>query len=229
MPLAHQDASLKCSFCKWFHIGYEGKTCRITREVTQDTRACIEFQHFKTSPYDVLIKDKFLREMERSIQVFSEEYLKELGKELMSYKMSTGGKVTSLGDLASEEKLMELAHKFEVCQAYTDRVVEIKCQLNDKSVELQSFAKDAQSYIFSHYTEQVRGLKNETERNMFFRNATPNLFKAIETLDSLQTKANTIHTNLKDTHFSLCQTQDACKEIWKSKIQSLDAGQRSRG
>ena len=228
MPATHQDRNLKCIHCKWFHIGFEGKTCRVTRQVEGETQACIEFQHFRASPYDVLTKDKFLREMERNIQIFSDEYLETISQELGQYKLSKGTKL-DFGQMASEEKLIELAQKFETCQAYTDRVIEIKNQLNQKGMELQRYMKDAQGYIFSHFTEQARGLKNEAERGMFYRNAMPSLFHAIEKLDTVVQKAQTIHQNLKDQHFSMCQTQDACTEVWKARVQSLVSGQRSQG
>ena len=228
MPSPHGDKSLKCQKCQWFHKGFDGKTCRQKREVLADTQACVEFKPFQGTPYDILAQDKFLLDLQMSLKVFTDVKLKAYNDELTSYRMSSGGKADKM-ELATEEGMMNLAHKFEVCQAYTDRVVEIKASLYEKDAEIQSFAKDAQAYLFANYTEQTRGLKNEVERQAFYRNSLPWLYKALEKLDITIKKADLIHSNLKDCHFSMSQTQNGAIEVWKSKVQSLVSGQRSKG
>jgi hypothetical protein len=228
MPAFHANSDYKCGLCKWFHIGFEGKTCQKTRKVMADTRACIEFQLYKNSPLEPLARDKFLREMEKTLTVYSKEKLDTYLEELASYRLFKTPDI-EYRDLATEENLLMLAYSFQQCQAYTDRVLEIKQDLEVKRGELNGFLQDAQAYLFSQYAEQVRGLKNETERGMFFRYAMPAVFRATEKLDAVLNRAEGVMNNLKQSHFSLCQMQDGAKEVYKSRLQSLVSGTRAKG
>lgn len=228
MPAQHANPEYKCAHCKWFHVGFDGKTCQKTRKVMSDTRACIEFQMYKGSHLEPLFKDKFLREMEKNLTVYSKEKLDKDLTELATYRMFKKPDIDHR-DLATEDNLLKLANAFEQCQAYTDRVLEIKQELELKRSELEGFSNDAQAYIFSQYSEQVRGLKNETERNMFFRYAMPAVFRATEKLDTVLNRAEGVMSNLKQTHFALCQMQDGAKEVYKARIQSMVSGNRSKG
>jgi hypothetical protein len=228
MPASHANPEYKCGLCQWFHVGFEGKTCQKTRKVQSDTRACIEFQQYKNTHYGMLSKDKFLKDMTATLTVYSKEKLDKDLAELAQYRLFKTPDI-EFRDLATEENMILLAHSFEVCQAYTDRVLEIKQELSLKRAELDGFINDSQAYIFSQYSEMVRTLKNETERNLFFRFALPAVFRASEKLDTVLNRAEGTLNNLKQTHFSLCQMQDGAKEVYKARIQSLVAGTRSKG
>jgi len=227
MPQAHGDKRLKCGQCKWFYVGYRGKTCQKTRETQAETQACIEFLAYANNPLYIIKSDKYIGELERSIEVVSEEYLKKLEIELDGYHLFKLDDLDPRSYMA-ESEMLGLCHKFEICQAYTDRVVEIKNELGMKTAELKSLMADAQGYLFNSYMEHIRALKNDSERNAFYRNILPRLSATIDRIERVIEKAHLIHTNLKDTHYSMCKTQDGALEVWKSRLQGISASTRSK-
>lgn len=227
MPQPNGDKRLKCGQCKWYYIGYRGKTCQKTREVQTDTQACIEFLAYANNPLYIIKSDKYINELERSIQSLAEEYLKKIEMELDTYHLFKVDDLDARSYMA-ESEMLQLSHQFEICQAYTDRVVEIKVELGARNAEFQSLMKDAQGYLFTSYTDHVRTLKNDSERVAFYRNILPRLSASIDRLESVLERAALIHTNLKDTHYSLCRTQDGALEIWKSRIQGIVSNTRAK-
>lgn len=229
MPAPHGDASKRCGQCQWFVQGFEGKTCQVLRNVSTDTRACIEFQPFKQSPFSIIEKDKFLIEMRKTMLVWTEESLKDYDRKVRSFKITS--KEAQLKDpmaYVDEAKLAELGCVFQTCQAYSEALLELRYNIMDKSEELQTYAKEVQAYLFSQYKEHVGGLKNDSERAAFYRAAAPELFRALDKMEALKKKAELAHENLKSTHFALGRKQDAILELWKAKIASLSSDSRSR-
>jgi hypothetical protein len=227
MPAPHGDTRLKCVGCRWFHQGYNGVTCRQTRQVDSDTRACIEFQAYRESPLDVIYRDKFIRGLEATAKVLTDAALKQLTNELKVYHLFDHKKLEPISYL-TEEALGGLAHRFEICQAYMDRVSDLRSDLEEKRDEIQGLMKDSQAYLFTQYSEHVRSLKNDTERGAFYRTALPALTKALDKIETLLKRAELAHVNLKDTHYSMCRTQDAALKIWDLKVQNLVSSQRSK-
>jgi hypothetical protein len=228
MPANHADIRLKCKDCKWMYQGFGGKTCQVTRQVEPETRACIEFQIYRPSPYSLVEQDKWVKEMEKSIQTFSEEYLEKQEAELDTYKMYKDFNPKEPRSYMSEETMLLLSHRFEVNQNLMERIIEIKSEMKKKFAQLLSLQKDTNAYLFTQYTEQLRALKNESERSNFYRNATPRLSRCLDEIEHVIDKANEFYLLFKDTHFSMKQTQDGALEIWKSRIQSIDSSNRSK-
>lgn len=216
----------RCGQCKWYGFPIKGKTCRETREVEINTPACVEFQVAKTRPFEPIERDKYVQDIERNIEVFTKDYLKQFAEELKTYHLFDHKKKDARSYM-SEEEMLGLAARFETCQAYTDRVVEIKNEIREQYGKLQGLLKDCQGYLFSHHTDVVRSLKNDKERDVFYRAVLPRLCQAIDRLEAVLDKADLAHVNLKDTHFSMCKTQDAAIEIWKTRVQGLDAHRRA--
>jgi hypothetical protein len=231
MPAANGDARLKCGGCRWFQVGFKDVTCQQTRLVNADTRACIEFQPYKTSPFGQIEKDKFMIEMRKTMLVWTEQTIKQYDQDIRSYKLVTKKKV--LADpmsYISEERLAELGHMFEECQAMQERLLDLRFNINDKCVELKSFTDDVQAYLFSQYQDFVQVLKNETERKAFYRAAAPELFRAVDKMESLKSKVEMTHESLKNTHWALRGKLDAVLELWKARVANANMGrERSSG
>jgi 5'(3')-deoxyribonucleotidase len=217
----------KCGQCKWYLYPIRGKTCIDSREVLIDTPACIEFQPKHQRPYETLESDRFVKDIEASIEVYTKEYLGKISKEIKEYHLFDHTKLDPRSYMA-ESEMLELANRFERCQAYTDRVVELKNDLREQKGKIVSLLKDTQGYLFSHYTDVMRSLKNDTERGMFQRSIMPQISTALDRLDSTLDKLDLIHANLKDTHFSMKETSEAARVIWNTKAQSMSAGKLSR-
>jgi hypothetical protein len=232
MPLAHEDKRLKCIQCKWYHIGFEGKTCQQVRQVVADTPACIEFVAYKPTVFEVIHKDKFLRELEKSAQTFTDDFLKQQRKELDQYtKIYDKDKVVGADPMEklSDENMMAQTQKFDVCATYMERVLEIKHQLLEKSTLLQSLLKDAQAYLLTSYPDQIHQLKNDTERQSFNRMALPYLCKAVDKLESVITKTGNVYDNLKNVHFALKESQAGSLEVWKHRKTVLGGMKGAKG
>lgn len=219
--------TFKCGSCKWFRYPIRGKTCRETREVALDTPACVEFQPDKIRPYAALESDKFIKDMEDNMEVYSKEYLVSVGKEVKDYHIFDHKKLDPRSYMA-EEEMLALANRFEKCQAYSERVVELKEELKDQRGQLLELLKNTQGYLFSHYTDVMRTLKNDTERGMFQRAIIPKLSSALDRLDTMIDKLTTIQTSLKDAHFAMRETSAAAQVIWNTKGQSMSTGKLSR-
>ena len=228
MPAPHSDKRLKCETCKWMYAGFEGRTCRQLRQVELATPACIEYQKYQATPFSLVEQDKWIREMEMSIQKFTEDFLANKEKEIETYRMYEDFDAKDPRSYMSEETMLHLCHRFEVCQAYMERVVDLKNELGRTKAQLTTLLKDSSAYLFTQYTEQLRSLKNESERSNFYRNAMPSLSKAIDQIDSVLEQATLVQVNLKDTYFSMRQTQEGAMEIWKSRVQGLDIAKRSQ-
>jgi hypothetical protein len=209
------------------YVGYEGKTCRQLRQVELSTPACIEYQIYRATPFLAVEQDKWIKEMEASIEVFSKDYLKGKERELETYLMYEDFDEKDPRSYMSEETMLHLCHRFEVCQNYMERVMELKNELGSKKAQLLSLQKDASAYLFTQYTEQLRALKNESERSNFYRNAMPKLSRALDEIEAVLEQVVSLQTNLKDTYFSMRQTQEGALEIWKSRVQSLDIAKRA--
>lgn len=225
MPAPNGDARFKCGTCKWFSVGFKGKTCQQTRLVIGDTRACIEYQPHKSSPFTQIEKDKYLVEMRKTMLVWTEQTIKQYDQDIRSYKLLS--KKTPHKDAMSyvdEAELAALGQMFEECQASQERLLELRFNINDKCQELQSFSKDVQAYLFSQYQETVQVLKNESERGAFFRAAAPELFMAVDKMEGLKTKIELVHESLKNTHWALRGKLDAVLELWKARVSSLNMG-----
>jgi hypothetical protein len=185
---------------------------------------------FRKSPFAVIEKDKFLIEMRKTMMVWTKDTIDKYDKEIRGYKILS--KETQLKDpmaYIEEDKLAELAMKFEVCQAMSERLLDIRYNIMDKCDELQSFAKDVQAYLLNQYRDHVQSLKNESERGAFFRASAPELFRALDKMQLLQGKVELAQDNLKSTHFALSRKQDAVLELWKSRISSAATKVRSGG
>ena len=213
----------KCGQCKWFRYPIRGKTCRESREVELDQPACIEFQLAQQRPYEALERDRFLQDMEKSMEVYTKEYLSQISREVKEYHLFDHTKRDPRSYM-SEAAMLELANRFETCQAYTDRVVELKSELRDQKGTILGLLKDSQGYLFAHYTDVMRSLKNDTERGMFQRAILPKISTALDRLDQVLDKLDLVHTNLKDTHFSMRETSLAAQVIWNTKGQSMSSG-----
>jgi hypothetical protein len=232
MPLAHEDKRLRCVQCKWYYVGFEGNTCRKTREVVADTQACIEFLPYKPGAFESIHKDKFLRELESSAQAFTDEFLKSQSKELNQYSKIYNKEKdipTDPMDKLSDERMMAQSVKFDMCATYMERVLEIKHTLLEKSTTLQSLMKDAQAYLISSYPDQIHTLKNDTERQAFNRMALPHLSKAIDKLEAVLTKTGNIYDNLKNIHFALKESQAGSLEVWKHRKTVLGGMKGAKG
>lgn len=230
MPANHGDHRLKCGTCKWFVQGVGGKTCQQTRLAEIDTRACIEYQPYRASAFDQIDKDKFVVEMRKTLLVWTEQTIKKYAAEIKSYRLMKDD--VSLSDPMSyieDGKLAELGHRFEICQTYLDRLLDLRYEVIDKNSELQSLAKDIQAYLITNYKEYFQSLKNDTERSAFFRACTPELSHALEAMDGLQNKSEMCYQNLKDTHFNLARKQDAILKLWDAKVNSVATRTRSNG
>lgn len=223
MPLAHEDKRLRCIQCKWYHVGFDGKTCRKTREVVADTQACIEFLPYKPGAFEVIHQDKFLRELEQSTQTYADEFLKTLSKELNQYtKVYAKDAIPSDPmDKLSEEKLMAQSQRFDTCATYMERVLEIKHTLFEKSLLLQGLMKDAQAYLIASFPDQIHTLKNDTERQAFNRMALPHLCRAVDKIEAVIKKSEGIYDNLKNIHFALKESQAGSIEVWKHRMSVL--------
>jgi len=228
MPAAHQDLRLKCDGCRWFRTGFKGQNCRKTRQVEVTTQACIEFIPYRPGVFDSIQSDKYVRDLEKTLEVFTEEYLKKVSKEADQY-MLVREPSKDPQSYMTDEQMAGLAHQFQLCQGYLDRVLDARNTLHEKMAEMQSLSKDAQAYLFGSYVETIRGLKNDSERLAFYRHATPALYGAIDRLESVLEKFERVYQNLKDTHFNMARTQDAALAVWESKIQQMDSTKRSRG
>jgi hypothetical protein len=227
LPRPLGDPKIKCIHCRWYHVGFEGNTCQKTRQVQADTPACIEYQAYRESPIAIIVRDKYLRDLEKSLQGFTSEYLKQVKVELKTYRLFKDRAKTSR-DYLSQETMMEMAHQFEVLQGYIERVAEIKHDLIDTFVELQKAAKDAQSYLFTNYTETLRGLKNEAERGAYFRAGAPTLSKALESTEAVISMATEVYQCLKDAHFNMTRTQELALQLWASQGMSIANNRRSQ-
>lgn len=228
MPATNGDARLKCGGCRWFIHGFEGKTCQQTRLVKDDTRACIEFQPQKASPFTQFEKDKYLIEMRKTMLVWTQDTIKKYDADIRGYRLLS--KKTPLSDpmaYVSDEKLAELGTMFDECQASQERLLDLRFNINDKLIELEGFAEEVQSYMFSQYQDFVQVLKNETERKAFYRSAAPELYRALDKMKGLKNKIEMTHEALKSAHWALRGKLDAVTEIWKARVSSLSMSRSS--
>lgn len=230
MPQANGDPRLKCGGCRWFVQGFQGKTCVHTRQVNSETRACIEFQPYKPSTFTAIEKDKFLIEMRKTMLVWTEDTIKNYDKDIRSYKIVVNDvTLKDPMDYVDEAKLAELSQKFHLTQIFLERLLELRFNIMDKCTELQSFTKEVQAYLFSEYRDHVQALKNESERNAFYRAAAPELFRAVDKMDNLQAKVDAAYQNLKDAHYNLKQKQDGVLAVWEARIHSQMNRNRTSG
>jgi hypothetical protein len=230
MPAPNPDKRLNCGSCKWLYAGHEGKTCAVLRQVEAATPACIEWSKYMPSPFHAIEQDKYIKQLEASMVALSESFLKQKSKELDGYKLYKKEEFNDKDPRSyiSDDTMLLLSHRFELCQAYMERVVELRNELGETLGSLKSLRKDANAYLFSQYNEQIRSLKNDSERDTFARNAFPKLARAIDQIETVIEKAILISTNLKDTHFSMARAQDGAIAIWNTKLQSMDSGRRSK-
>jgi len=229
MPPAHGDLKLQCGGCKWFVQGYGGSTCQQVRHVVATTRACIEFQRYQKSSFEEIERDKFIVELRKTVRVFTESGLKTMADEIKQYRLyakTLSDKKDPMSFLA-EEEVAKLAHNFEICQSYFDRLYDTRELVLDKYLELQSLAKDVQAYLFTNYRDLFQGLKNDTERNALFRAAAPDLVKAIEKMENLKDKVDFIYDNLRNTHFAMSRKQEGVLEVLKARVQAASSTNRS--
>lgn len=230
MPQAHGDARLKCGQCRWFLAGYEGKNCQLVRLVASDTRACIEFQQNKQTPFQVIERDKFLIEMRKTMLVWTDQTIKKFNQEIKTYKLQS--KKTPLSDAmayVAEDKMAELGVMFDECQALQERLLDMRLDVRDKTSELRSFADEVQSYLFANYQDVVQGLKNEGERKAFYRVAAPELYAAVDKMENLKDKVEITHEVIKNMHWNLRGKLDAVSEIWKAQVASVTNRNRTSG
>jgi hypothetical protein len=231
MPALNGDARLKCGGCRWFTVGFKGQTCQKTRLVAEDTRACIEYQPHKASPFAMIEKDKFVAEMRKTMLVWTEETIKKYDLDIRSYKMLS--KKTPLSDpmaYVAEDKLAELGCMFDECQAAQERLLDLRYNISDKCVELKSFSEEVQAYLFSQYQDFVQVLKNENERKAFYRAAAPELYRALDKMNNLSSKIELAHECLKSAHWALKGKLEAVNELWKARQAYLTmTGGRSVG
>ncbi len=228
MPAQHVNAQFHCGQCRWFVTGYNGVTCEHKRGVARETRACIEFDPYRPGPFDKILHDKYLRGLQQDVKVYTEEYLLKLGAELKQYRIH---KDTSPAyrEYGTEVEVLELAQRIETCQAYMDRVLDMQLQMQEKQDELEAMVKKAQSYIFSNYSEQIRNLKNDGERGAFYHATAPFLFEAVDKTESLLKRIEIVQGNLKTSHFSLREVQNAVKLVWESRISTNATRSSTRG
>ena len=228
MPPNHGDASKKCGSCQWFCLGFEGKTCQQLRQVVETTRACIEYQPFRQSPFSIIEKDKFLVEMRKTILIWTQTTITQYDREIKQFKITS--KDTQLKDpmaYVEEGRLAELSCKFETCNTYQERLLDMRFSIMDKCEELEQYAKDVQAYLFNQYKEYVTNLKNEGERGAFYRAAAPELFKALDKMQTLKEKAEMAQDQLKNAHFALSRKQEAVLELWRARVNSVAAHNRT--
>lgn len=228
MPPPHGDPKLKCGSCKWFKVGFEGKTCKVTRMVEMSTGACVEFQKAYAPIFDILAQDKYLSEMLLSIKVFKQEFILKMEAELKSYRLFPVKTQDPL-DYACEENMKYITHKFETCIAYMERVYDIQITIGDKMTELQTLAKDTQAYLFDQYNEHMRSCKNDSERGAFFRVAVPELFKTIDKMENLVDKGKSTYALLLSAHYALCRMQEGSHKLSDLRLTSMSSNKRSSG
>lgn len=228
MPPPNLQQNLVCGQCRWFYIGHNQRTCQKTRGVQQATRACIEFDPYKPSPYEKIIRDKYLVGLQQNIPDVPEHYIDQITKEIKKYRITASPKVDYC-EFVEEKDMLRLVHSFEKCQAYMDRLVELRLELIEKQTTLQKLVKDAQSYLLMTYPEQIRGMKNESERGAFFHGVMPGLMGTVDKVQTLLNKVEILQSNLKDAHFSLRETQAGAKAVWDYRAMTLSTTNRSRG
>jgi hypothetical protein len=228
MPASHQDKRLNCGGCKWLYTGFEGKTCAIKRLVNKTTPACIEYSIYRPSPFLTIEQDKWVREMEVSMQTLDEKFLKAKSKEMDEYKLYKAFSDKDPRSYMDDDTMLLLSHRFELCQSYQERVLDLVNELRDMKSTLWELRKNSCAYLLSNYTEQVRSLKNDSERDAFYTSAMPKLMKAIDRLDRVIEKGESVQGNLKDAHFAMQRTQDGALAIYNARISSLVTSKRSQ-
>jgi hypothetical protein len=229
MPPAHQNPQYKCGQCRWLYVGYDGVTCQQKRGVTLQTQACIEFDPYRPSTFDKVCRDKLLVELQKRVAVPKEEYIQKIADELKTFKISMKPKSHDFSQYTVVKDLLVISHNFEKCSSYMDRVVEIRSELMTYQDGLAAIMKEAQGYIFSNYTDQLRALKNDSERGAFYQGVLPTLFKAIDQIDGLVRKTELVQANLTNQHFSLKEMQAGVMKVWDYRMNSLDSRKLSRG
>lgn len=219
MPALHQNNSYKCGMCRWLYVGYEGVTCQQKRDVGIQSQACIEFEPYKPSPFDKVVRDKLLVELQSRAAVIKAETLKPMLDELKTYKVSAKAKFGDFSQYTDEADLLDIVNRLEKCQSFMDRVVDIRLDMQEKLNTLLLLMKEAQSYIFATYPEQVRNLKNDSERGAFYQGVLPDIFRSIDLIQGVVSKAESLEANLKNTHFSLKEMLAGVQSVWNYRLQ----------
>lgn len=229
MPPAHQNTQYKCGQCRWLYVGYDGVTCQQKRAATLHTQACIEFDPYRPSTFDKVCRDKYIVDLQKRTEIMSEADIKKISDELKTYRITLKPKSNDFSQYTSEDSMLEISHRFERCSSYMDRVVEIRSDLMDRQDLLSALMKDAQAHIFAHYTDQLRALKNDSERGAFYKGVLPVLFSAIDAIDGLVRKADMVQQNLTNAHFSLKEMQAGVMKVWDYRMQSAAGRAAQRG
>lgn len=229
-PANHMDSRIKCGSCKWFHVGYSGMTCVRTRGVQGEDQACLEFENYKPSPFDVLMKDKYLRGIVSKAKAYTDEHLKRKLEEMKQFRIfKADHRESAAFDYASEEKLASLAKTFETISSYQEKILDIQDELRESLDVLQSQMKDVQAYLLSHYQEMFKNMKNEAERSAMLRVAVPEIFTAIDKTEGVYSRATSTYNYLKDLHFSTTATQSSAHKIWEYRVMFMAGRNRQNG
>lgn len=210
-PIPHKNSSLKCKQCHWYwHVNDDtGETCKASRNVKKNSRACIEFEKVDFAPHIVRHTDSFIRDIRKRVQGEKFNVDTSIVDELNMYtvfakydpsKKKIVRRVPSSFDTTAMQKLVKL---LEETQAKKDRVSEIKISFMGLEAGLLAIKSTCESYIYDYYITEFNAVKNETARTAFLRAIFKEVYEKLELVQYILSVAEVTDKNLTNSYFSL--------------------------
>ena len=113
--------------------------------------------------------------------------------------------------------LNAIAYALEITQAFKDRVIDMKANLSTIASDLKALKKAVDDHTFKSYGDIISQYKNKETRDWAYDIIAADINNKREQCQKLQDVIEMTLSNLKDTHFSLCEIAVLAKEVFGSR------------
>ena len=202
MPDKHPEAKIRklmCGGCQWFSAGYEGQTCRKTRDVEVLTTACVEYRPIFEDPYHNASQDKFLVGVNESLLSDYFTVDPKLTSELKDYIIRLDEITENMGRNAEYNVLNT---KLKQVVAYRARITEVYADCIEVKHDLLKVADQASMWLYSKYPFMME-LRNEEQRKAAFDRILPYYRPTKSSVDRLSAMLELVDSKLTQNERTL--------------------------
>jgi hypothetical protein len=224
MPKPHPEAEAKqliCGSCQWFTAGFGGKNCQITRQVSINTTACVEYQKPLADPFQALASDKVIQEIRGRLREpkFTIDHVAILD-ELKSYIV---GEQLGTNQFGTRQDIEGICDHLRRVVTYRARISTIYTSLLDIRHDYEELVGYAHSWLYTKY-QVVRDLKNEMSREAVFSRLFPESVRILRDLNKSTTVAKYLDEKLESAERTLGRILSSSEKLWFSR--EIGGGQK---
>jgi hypothetical protein len=217
----------RCGQCKWYVLPKRtGQTCRTLLGVSVETASCKDFEQrpvgVKTP--DELKRDPFVEKLRQKLLHKKYKVDPRLLREVKGYlvfrkEMKDRVERPVPERVATRKELLELGQFFEECQAYRDRVAEIRMTLAPIKRKLKTLRFYAESWCYEQpYINEV--LRTVDQRKAVVVTILKPLTERMTLVESVERVCELAESNLSSAHFSLKEMKEVTQTFLGKQIQT---------